>query len=679
MIPRTTRSSARLEQQRLEAIRFAGGIAEKTQDLAKAVRDLAGPGQQVSAANPMDSRTLNTTLWALQTRGEIKVTTVMVPDAIGNPVRRSVVYLASIPLDSPEMINWLEDLQARDHILQNQALNVPTRKPVVRDGPLPNTNAARREMRRTLVDASEDALQAMFKNQWRFNHLQSPPPSLAKWPLKNVDDGNRFWTKLHRASLPDPEAPPLQHTFESLNENDQFSAFADSHTLLQLLTDQSNQREQAIRLNNKHKDPPLDLENDTQEVEHLARISCTTPEAFKKTIQATKDLAGKRKAKKKLRKKELGSDAENNKLSDEAAIQAKLLKVKKIKVAPKPHYDRGALHKFPECPLRWSAITAHAIRPHLQVVIGLRPPTTISVPGKRTRLEWSDTLDEFLRDLAAILRVRAYAICASLWPWSIATNVFKDTWSHLYFARRGKVPELLDPSPTMSLVLDGGLALDYLRLNIDKEYLRSQVNVQGEADVPSEFPSPDTLEEFYKVYQITQSSKPSERWDQVHLSANNVIREDTMLSEAFSMCTEFSNDLEAVPNQPTRQIMRASEAIKLLTSTSIETYSKPVATCFLSHHGENILIAATKYLHSMGMMIFGSKFLLILDGNLGLICPPDNRVVRPYKLDEAMEQLRSQCDDNSDGKVNWFLFATDTETAALLHAFSQNQVSYKSN
>ncbi|EGG03109.1 uncharacterized protein MELLADRAFT_72641 [Melampsora larici-populina 98AG31] len=40
-----------------------------------------------------------------------------------------------------------------------------------------------------------------------------------------------------------------------------------------------------------------------------------------------------------------------------------------------------------------------------------------------------------------------------------------------------------------------------------------------------------------------------------------------------------------------------------------------------------------------------------------------------------MERLRSQCDDNSDGKVNWSLFATDTETAALLHAFSQNQVS----
>ncbi|KAH9821249.1 hypothetical protein DFH28DRAFT_1079298 [Melampsora americana] len=986
------------EQQLLEAIRYAGGIAEKTQDLAKAVRDLAGPGQQVSAANPMDSRTLNTTLWALQTRGEIKVTTVMVPDAIGTPVRRSVVYLASIALDSPEMINWLEDLRTRDNILQDKPSNVPTRKPNVGDGPLPTNNAARRELRRTLAEASEEALHAMFKTQWRcvaqlygyqmgrvararslhlfllksfeqnyqestsnllFNghcrifacgflfqdlplevfiqivpimpqsdefeayrttpgamqkpmsqvplnirrmlkiahqssrrkvyqavevlvHLRvliplrksteptdffrsvsnvekiyyqpcqmnmtvglfslanealihklsqsppTPPPLLAKWPLKNVDDGNWFWAELHRASLPDPEAPPLQQTFESSNEADQFSASSDSHTLLQLLTDQSkwhsdvqltwSQREQAIRLNHKHKDPPLDLDNDTEEVNRLARILCTTPEAFINVIKASRDLAGKRKAKKKLRKKESDSDAENDKLRDEAAIklaqeeaarvlaakaknvaqqkeddynsiinrfqvrsgiekidedlhktlhilfttptrginatqleselalwlkrreekkddesdvvasnnanrpkapqkpgqlpllpsvQAKLLKVKKIKVAPKRHYDRGTLHKFPERPLRWSAIAARAIRPQPQVEVGLRPPTTITVPGKRTRLEWTDTLDEFLRDLTVILRVRAYATCASLWPWSIATNVFKgtkqsilknrirklerdksdkiymdlltDTWSQLYFEKRGKVPELLDPSPSMPAALDGGLALDYLRANIDKEYLRSQVNVQGEEDVPSEVPLPDTLEEFDKLYQIKQPSKPSERWDQVHISANNVIREDTILSEAFSMSTEYSND--SVPPRPSRRIMRACEAIKLLTSTPIETYSEPVATRLLSQYGENILIAATKYLHSMGMITFGSKvhYRKRLPGRSycysdKLICPPDNRVVQP-KLDEAIDRLRSQCDNSSDAKVQWSLFATDTETAALLHAFSEDRVS----
>lgn len=1016
MIPRTTRSSTRLvvglssrnrqnlttlnrEQQLLEAIRYAGGIAEKTQDLAKAVRDLAGP-QQVSAANPMDSRTLNTTLWALETRGEIRMTTVMVPDAIGTPVRRSVVYLASIALDSPEMINWLEDLRTRDNILQDKAPTVPIRKPNVGDGSLPNTSAARKEFKRALIDASEDALQVMFKNQWRciaqlygyqmgrvararslhlfllkafeqdyqestsnlffngqcrifacgflfqdlplevFNqivptmsqsdefeayratpgamqkpmsqvppnirrmlkiahqssrrkvyqavevlvHLRvliplrksteptdffrsvsneekiyyqpclmnmtvglftlanealihklsqsppTPPPLLAKWPLKTVDDGNWFWAELHRASLPDPEAPPVQQTFESVNEEDQFSASTDSHTLLQLLTDQSkwqsdvqltwSQKEQAIRLNHQHKDPPLDLDNDTAEVERLARILCTTPEAFKNAIQVSRNLAGKRKAKKKSRRKESGSDAENNKLVDETAlrlaqeeagrvlaakaknllqqkgddfnsiinrfkaqsgidqidedvyqtlhtlfitptrginatqleselsswlkrreekkddepgtessntpnrpkgpqkpgqlpllpsVQAKLLKVKKIKVAPKPVYDRGTLHKFPERPLRWSAIAARAIRPQPQVEVGLRPPTTIAVPGKRTRIEWTDTLDEFLRDLAAILRVRAYATCATLWPWSIATNVFKgarqsilknrirklerdksdkiymdlltDTWSQLYFEKRGKVPELADPSPTMPAILDGGLALDYLRSNIDKEYLRSQVNVQGEEDVPSEVPLPDTLEEFYKLYEVKQQSKPSERWDQVHVAVNNVIREDTMLNEAFSMSTEFSNDLMVVPNRPSKRIMRACEAIKLLTSTPIETYSEPVATRLLSHYGENILIAATKYLHSMGIVTFGSKvhYRKRLPGRSycytdKFICPSDNRVVQP-KLDEAIDRLRSQSSDSPDGKVNWSLFATDTETAALLHAFSENRVS----
>lgn len=46
---------------------------------------------------------------------------------------------------------------------------------------------------------------------------------------------------------------------------------------------------------------------------------------------------------------------------------------------------------------------------------------------------------------------------------------------------------------------------------------------------------------------------------------------------------------------------------QLLTSTTIESYSEPIATRLLSRYPEQVLIAATKYLHQQGVITFGTK------------------------------------------------------------------------
>lgn len=216
----------------------------------------------------------------------------------------------------------------------------------------------------------------------------------------------------------------------------------------------------------------------------------------------------------------------------------------------------------------------------------------VPIPGKRTRIEWTDSLDEDLRDMAAIVRARAYATSASLLPWMIVTKVFKgskqsvlkhrllklerdprekmyidlltDAWTQLYFEKRGQVKELPDPSPTQPTAMDGGLAMDYLRANIDKAYLRSQVNVPEE-DATSEVPLPQTVEELHRLFRIKPQSqwKPCERWEPVHMPLNNIARQETFVNEAFSVSTEFSEDCIGSSDQPPHLIMRACEAIKV--------------------------------------------------------------------------------------------------------------------
>lgn len=57
------------------------------------------------------------------------------------------------------------------------------------------------------------------------------------------------------------------------------------------------------------------------------------------------------------------------------------------------------------------------------------------------------------------------------------------------------------------------------------------------------------------------------------------------------------------------------------------------------------------------------------------IAPPDSRVVQ-RKLDSVIDEFRNQCDSCDDrGGITWSLFATDTETAAVLRAFTKNQAS----
>ncbi|KAG0144341.1 hypothetical protein CROQUDRAFT_660125 [Cronartium quercuum f. sp. fusiforme G11] len=1000
-------TSLNREQQLLEAIRYAGGISEKSNELAKAVRDLADPGQQDSVTNLMDSRTLNTTLHSLQSKGEIKMTTLLIPDAIGTPVRRPIVFLASISLDSPDMISWLEELRTRAKFLAEKTINAASKRASSTIGPV-SSSMAKKAVKKTQTDLpSDEALQAAFKNQWRciaqlygfmmgriaraqalhmfllesfqqhkvqqissniFQHgdcrlftcgflfqdltvevfvklvpimahseefetfrdtpgamkktmsqvshsirrlmkighqfsrqkvyqaveilaqlklliplsktnevtkytrsaangekiyyepcsmnfnvglfclaneanvykfSQTPPtlpPLLAKWPLKDSDDGQWFWTELKRASLPDPEAPPVQENFElSSGGDDQIaSSFPGSHKVVQLLSDQTkwhsdiqlswSQREHAIRFDAQYKDPPLDLDKDLGELERIASILVTSPDALKKVILVSRKRFDKRSSnnKRKQRKKKEQID-ENTKIEnikrlklaqEEAAkvlaekaknalkqkeedwnsiinrfklktnlkeidqnvlndlhilfttptkginanqleselllwlkrneemtnddtnevdeilmnndelelfkkqtkklpllpsIKAKLLKMKKQKKLPKK-LRKVEPRKLPDRPLRYSAIATRAIQPQPNVEVGSRPPPAKIVPGKRIRVEWNDLMDEYLRDMVAIIRARAYATSASLLPWAIATKVFKgikqamlknrlhklerdpcekiyidlltDAWTQLYFEKRGKVKELPDPSPTNPPMLNGTLALDYLRSNIDKAYLRTQATLPDE-DAVSEVPLPHTIEELYKLYRIKQQSKPSDRWDPVWIPVNNVLREEIMMNEAFSMPTAFSTENTVQPNQPSHLVMRACEAIKLLTSTPIETYSEPVATRLLSRYQENSLIGATKHLHLQGVLTYGSRihYRKRLPGRSycytdKFMNPPDNRVVQ-YKMDEAISQFREMFAATVEKPMTWSLFATDVETAAILHAFTDNRASFK--
>lgn len=472
------------------------------------MRDLADPGLQDSVTNLMDSRTLNTALHALQTRGEIRMTTLLVPDAVGISVRRPIVYLSTIALDSPDMISWLEEMRTRAKFVHEEPINVNSKRSSSALDP-PNLSKAKKKVvkRRPMERPTDEALHEAFRNQWRcvaqlygfmigrvaraqslhmalleafrdqdsqkssnlfqsencrlvacgflfqdlpvevfvklvpimspseefeafratpgamqktvsqvpynirrvlnignqfsrqkvyqtveilchlrvliplirststteFKRLASngqviyyepcqvslsvglfwlanegtiykfsqslpdPPPLLAKWPLKDTVDGAWFWTELKRASIPDPDAPPVQQTLELPDDHQQLPrVFPGSHRLSQLMSDQTkwyneiqltwSQKEHALRFDHQHKDPPLDLDYDVEELARLARIIYTSPEALKAAILVMRKAAEAREAAKRLRAKKVkagvdtkAADSERLRLAREEA------------------------------------------------------------------------------------------------------------------------------------------------------------------------------------------------------------------------------------------------------------------------------------------------------------------------------------------------------------------------
>jgi len=162
-------TSLRREFHLLEAIKFAGGIVENTNELAKAVRDLVDRADQDQVVILMDNRTLNFALHGLEARGEIKLTTVLVTDALGASCLRKIIYLPSIPLDGPEMRKWLEDLKVRFKTLDkatearvNQHKDFAS--PVHR---LPPRSASNPSPLPNALGVNDEVLHAAFLNQWR--------------------------------------------------------------------------------------------------------------------------------------------------------------------------------------------------------------------------------------------------------------------------------------------------------------------------------------------------------------------------------------------------------------------------------------------------------------------------------------------------------------------------------
>ncbi|KNE89594.1 hypothetical protein PSTG_16957 [Puccinia striiformis f. sp. tritici PST-78] len=993
----------------LEAIKFAGGIVEKTNELAKAVRDLVDRADQDQVVTLMDSRTLNCALHGLETRKEIKLTTVLVTDALGASCHRKIIYLPSIPLEGPEMRKWLDDMKVRFKTLdkatearvnQHKDFASPVHRLPPRSGnnpsPLPNA-----------LGVNDEALHAAFMNQWRclsqlygfilgkaarakilhlhimksfanssqtsssrftissghrvfssgflfqelpvgvfaklvpimakseefetlraspgametpmsntplairrlfqignqfsrvkvyqivevLYHLklivplqkspdvseyyriadsgekfyysptqmctsvglfclanaghvygfsersQNPPPVLAKWPLKDEHDGERYWEELKRACIPDPEAPPIKNAVDSV-ENEKL--FNGPPKILQMLTDQSKwrdgiqltptQREYVARFD-RQTSLTHDLEADDEMISNIAHVLVTVPEAVRQAIRTSREAAALARAKKaqkalaqprrkKMRKRAPEVDPEKVKLAqveaarvlsdkaknalkqkegdwnsiinrfktqsniteiDEAVLQdlhtlfttnngginanqleselatwlkrkqalqntntmevdkgserlleieksigsskrdtlpvlpsakAKRIKMLKSNLKPRRLKIKEASHPrvFPDKPKKISTLAAKAIRPQPDAQIGLRPAPCLIKPGQRTRIEWDETHDEFLRDMLAIMKARAFATCAHVLPWPITLKMFKgarthilrnrqaklerdpkekkyldlltEAWTQVYFDNRGKVPELEDPTPQVPAAFNGELALDYLRSNIDKAYLRSQANIsEEEKEQFSGHPLPGTYDELRSSYRIRRllPSRRSERWDEFHSLSNSVVREMNVITEAFAAsCPRGTGSNKA--GSVSHEVLRACEAIKLLTSTPIKTYSEPIAAAVLSHYPDELLVRATDYLCLKGIIAIGGKLhhKKRLPGRSycytdKYLSNPDTKALQDPRH-SSMAQLRNHSTPNPNGEITWPLLATDTETASLLHAYSRGEV-----
>ncbi|PLW58619.1 hypothetical protein PCANC_00076 [Puccinia coronata f. sp. avenae] len=997
----------------LEAIKFAGGIVEKTNELSKAVRDLVDRADQDRVVSLMDSRTLNCALYGLEAKGEVKLTTVLVTDALGASCHRKIIYLSNIPLDGPEMKKWLEDLKVRFKTLDkatearvNQHKDFAS--PVHR---LPPRSASSTSPLPNALGVNDEALHAAFMNQWRclsqlygfvlgkaarakilhvhilksfndssqassssrliidsghrifssgflfqelpvgvfaklvpimakseeFENLratpgametpmgntplairrlfqignqfsrvkvyqivevlyylklivplqkssevseyyrirengeasyyspcqmctsvglfclvnegyvhgftqrsQTPPPVLAKWPLKNEQDGEHFWEEMKRASIPNPELPPTQNPVDSVEDEKMFNG---PPKILQMLTDQSKwrdgiqltptQREYIVRLD-KQTSSTYDLEKDDKKISNIAHVLVTVPEAVRQAIHTFREAAElarskkaqkalnqppKKRAKKKTPEidaatiksaqekaaKVLSDKAKNalkqkegdwnsiikrfktqsditeidavvlkdlhtlfttnngginaNQLESELAAwlqrkkaaqhansmevdkgtellveientigsykrdllpslpSAKAKRIKMLKANPKPRrLKTKQVHRprvFPDKPKKISAVAANAIRPQPDVEIGLRPSPCVIKPGQRTRIEWDEAHVEFLRDMIAIMRARAFATCAHVLPWPITLKMFTgarthilrnrhaklerdpkekkyldfltEAWTQVYFDNRGKVPELPDPTPHVPASFDGALALDFLRSNIDKAYLRSQVSLpEKDEEQFSSHPLPRTYDQLRSNYKVRRMLplRRVERWDEVHSFSNSVIREMNIITEPFT-----SPSLLGAGSKKERlvshELLQACEAIKLLTSTPIKTYSEPIAAAVLSHYPDELLVRATDYLCLKGVIAVGGKlhYKKRLPGRSycytdRYLSNPDTRALQGPRHN-SLTCSRSDSPANSSEEITWSLLASDTETASLLHAYSRGEVSLR--
>ncbi|KAI9622856.1 hypothetical protein KEM48_009741 [Puccinia striiformis f. sp. tritici PST-130] len=143
---------------------------------------------------------------------------------------------------------------------------------------------------------------------------QNPPPVLAKWPLKDEHDGERYWEELKRACIPDPEAPPIKNAVDSV-ENEKL--FNGPPKILQMLTDQSKwrdgiqltptQREYVARFD-RQTSLTHDLEADDEMISNIAHVLVTVPEAVRQAIRTSREAAALARAKK--AQKALGSAAQ---------------------------------------------------------------------------------------------------------------------------------------------------------------------------------------------------------------------------------------------------------------------------------------------------------------------------------------------------------------------------------
>jgi len=400
-----------------------------------------------------------------------------------------------------------------------------------------------------------------------------------------------------------------------------------------------------------------------------------------------------------------------------ALPSAKAKRIKMLKAKPTPRrLKTKQIHQprvLPEKPKRISAIAANAIRPQPDVEIGLRPSPCVNKPGQRIRIEWDETLDDFLRDMVAIMRARAFATCAHVLPWPITMKLFTgarthilrnrhaklerdpkekkyldlltEAWTHVYFDNRGKVPELADPTPRVAASFDGGLALDFLRSNIDKAYLRSHVSLsEKDEEKSSSPPLPRTCDELRSNYKVRRMlpSRRVERWDEIHSFSNSVVREMNIITEAFTGSCRIGTGSEKT-RSVSHEVLRACEAIKLLTSTPIKTYSEPIAAATLSHYPNELLVRATDYLCLKGVIAVGGKlhYKKRLPGRSycytdKYLSNPDTRALQGPR-DSSFTRLRSGLISNSEKETTWSLLASDTDTASLLHAYSRGEVSLR--
>ncbi|KAI8456282.1 hypothetical protein BY996DRAFT_6430814 [Phakopsora pachyrhizi] len=388
------------------------------------------------------------------------------------------------------------------------------------------------------------------------------------------------------------------------------------------------------------------------------------------------------------------------------SVKAKRFKMLENLGSQKAQSERAVIKTLPDKPKKVCSIAARAIRPQLSAQIGMRPPELASTPGKRSRLDWNDTLDDFLEDMLAIIRARAYATCARVLPWSIALNVFKGSrthllknralklerddkervyiellttaWTQLYFEKRGKVAELADPMPSIPARLDGERALDYLRANVDKGFLRAQAELMvNSQEIDSSIRLPDTLRDLRLKYRVKRIhfTRPAERWDRIHSALNLHDRECIIKNEAFSApCTPAE-----VSRKPkiSHTVSRACEALKLLTSTPVSSYSWEVATQILSRYSETDLVSATSHLCGIGVLTIAGKLMSYRYTDKFTVLP-DARVNKEV-VDTALRRIRNDWEASPDGELVWSLLANDTEVAALLSSISRGDVELKLN